>query len=1366
MERARVRGAAARDDSDSRRRQTYRRREVKDGFDNLVPGKAFFFYNFPETCCAKDLWYHFQRYGRMVDVYVPGRRDKWGKRYGFVRMTGVQSEQEMVRKLNDIWIGSYKVRVKVVEARRRQISRVRRALRVLEERKQEHRMDRLVQPGHSYVQAVVRSHPQIRETPSSAGALQEKVGQSVENEAVESPVKNAVRHGMVENISGQSKEKAIEFAPMKEETKWLEGSMVAEVKSVSLISNIQARLDVDGGAITLLPLEGKRVLLTEQVARCLADYTQHNKDLIDLWFDSVQPWTLASPASCRLVWLRISRIPLNAWCDRCFQMLGELMGEVVWIHEDTSNKIILGDGRVLILCSEKGKIIRIVNLKVENQVYEVGLIEEEWRFDPDWWLSDGDRQCDLETDSKCSILPNGSEDVDLIHVAKSGGNEDIFYEEMLEKEADSNSNRIFVTEGSECMLSETDDIADGHSGPIECNELVNKRPRLDEAYGPDANLSPKRTRVDNAIRLAAEHEHVLTPVLNLENRGATGKRRKHLLECYPQNEAEIGDKSTQWVTARTKQRQHRWKQAQQEAPMKVGLGGSMKRKEVGKVVRKERLDFLFLQETKMQEVDGSVCRGLWYSDDCDWVMKESIGASGALMCVWNNVSFVKLREFVGDGFLGIDGVWGPEKGGCWMIAGDFNAVRCPEERRGRTGECPEMEEFNVFIESSGLVDIRLANRRFTWYRPDGSSMSRLDRFLMTEEMYSLGCEWVQQGLKRTVSDHCAVILKSIEGKWRRMEVEGYAGYRCKQKLKLLKEFLKGWNRDVFGDVEAQLEKASAKVEKIDRRNEDFELEEFKVSQRQEGVQEIWDVLRKKEVILRQKSRWLSCDGRLVEEPKMVKREVAKYFSTLFQGEVWNRPKLAGVSFRQISAEKKEWLERPFSTEEIEDGLRCCEGTKAHGPDGYNFNFLKFGFGSKWRGWIMECLSTARVSVLVNGSSTKEFEIGKGLRYGDPLSPFLFLMVGEGLHELLRKSESEGLFKGVEVRKRGLVVSLLQFADDTVILGKADGENVFMVKTVLRWFELMSGLQINFGKSSVYGYNVSTRWLNGMACSLWCGVGKTPFMYLGLPVGGKSWSKKQWEPMVNKFRAKLAVWKSASLSFGGRITLLNSVLSTLPIFYMSLVLLPSSVVSELVSIQRGFLWGGAGLNRKIPWVKWDIVCGNKAHGGLGVSDLRRKNWALLGKWWFWFADGVGSLWKRVVRDKYYEGHWEVDLTAIDNLRVSKLWKDIISIGGKSIRLRNMLGNGFRWEVGCGSRVGFWREKWVGDKSLRDLCPRLYALAVNKEGSVSDMGQWEGDRWQWNMVWRRGRMGREKDEEEVLWGVVDCVQLKKGREDVWT
>ncbi|GLT88941.1 hypothetical protein SLE2022_069480 [Rubroshorea leprosula] len=227
-----------------------------------------------------------------------------------------------------------------------------------------------------------------------------------------------------------------------------------------------------------------------------------------------------------------------------------------------------------------------------------------------------------------------------------------------------------------------------------------------------------------------------------------------------------------------------------------GLGGVLKRREVGRMVRAEHPDFLFLQETKLERVEGTLCKMLWFSDEFDWVMKESDGASGGLLCVWNSLEFVKQGEFLGDGFLGITGEWGSKKMKCnfvnvyaptdrhkkvklwaelrqrimdeegiWMIIGDFNAVTCIEERRGRTGESPEMKEFDDFVVSTGLVDLKLANRRFTWYRPDGSSMSRLDRALLSIEMCNVGEEWVQQGLQRIVSDHCPIMVKTVVVDW-------------------------------------------------------------------------------------------------------------------------------------------------------------------------------------------------------------------------------------------------------------------------------------------------------------------------------------------------------------------------------------------------------------------------------------------------------------------------------------------------------------------------------------------------------------------------------------------------------------------------
>ncbi|GLT36475.1 hypothetical protein SLA2020_108500 [Shorea laevis] len=96
---------------------------------------------------------------------------------------------------------------------------------------------------------------------------------------------------------------------------------------------------------------------------------------------------------------------------------------------------------------------------------------------------------------------------------------------------------------------------------------------------------------------------------------------------------------------------------------------------------------------------------------------------------------------------------------------------------------------------------------------------------------------------------------------------------------------------------------------------------------------------------------------------------------------------------------------------------------------------------------------------------------------------------------------------------------------------------------------------------------------------------------------------------------------------------------------------------------------------------------------------------------------------------------------------------------------MLVNGFKWEVGDDSRVSFWREVWVGEKSLRDLCPRLFELAVKKDGLVSEIGGWEEGCWRWNIDWRRGRLGKERDKELVLWETINRAQIKAGVDDCW-
>lgn len=109
-------------------------------------------------------------------------------------------------------------------------------------------------------------------------------------------------------------------------------------------------------------------------------------------------------------------------------------------------------------------------------------------------------------------------------------------------------------------------------------------------------------------------------------------------------------------------------------------------------------------------------------------------------------------------------------------------------------------------------------------------------------------------------------------------------------------------------------------------------------------------------------------------------------------------------------------------------------------------------------------SIISVSVLINGSPTKQFRVHKGIRQGDPLSPFLFLVVAEGLNGLMSSAILKGLYKGVLVGQGRTMVTHLQFADDTIFFGEASEDNITTIKSIMRIFELVSGLRINFGKS--------------------------------------------------------------------------------------------------------------------------------------------------------------------------------------------------------------------------------------------------------------------------------------------------------------
>ncbi|GJZ90557.1 RNA-directed DNA polymerase, eukaryota [Tanacetum coccineum] len=459
------------------------------------------------------------------------------------------------------------------------------------------------------------------------------------------------------------------------------------------------------------------------------------------------------------------------------------------------------------------------------------------------------------------------------------------------------------------------------------------------------------------------------------------------------------------------------------------------------------------------------------------------------------------------------------------------------------------------------------------------------------------------------------------------------------------------------------------------------------------------------------------------------------------------------------------LDGPFIINEL---LSWCKYKKqqamvfkvdfAKAYDSVRWDFLQdiltaFGFGSKWCSWIRGCLQSATASVLLNGSPTSEFHFECGLKQGDPLAPFLFILVMETLHLSFVRATEAGIFTGLKIGT-SFSISHLFYADDAVFIGEWSNANLSGITKILHCFSLLSGLNINLKKSHLLGVGIANEVILAAAENLGCATMKTPFKYLGVMVGGNCVKVQAWEDTISKVKARLSNWKLKALSIGGRFTLLRSVLGSTPIYNMSIYKMPNSVLHMLESIRRNFFNGVHCDERKIAWVKWSKILASKKNGGLGVSSFHALNRALLFKWIWRYISGDNSLWCRFIKAMHGNS-----LSTTSNFRFSN-W---ITIVREVFRLKNcgvdLLSHCHR-SVGNGLCTKFWKDLWIGDTRLCDLFPRIYALENNKDAMVAEK------LYSISASFRRSvRGGAEASQLDLLQEVIQNVILSN-IDDRWT